>query len=186
VNGLGLRASLFLARAGWPALAGLLMLCAGAAAFAWWLPGEQKRLERSEAEYRRLLTAVRAPAAALPRHDPDSVLAERYAAFNAALTPRADVPQLLKTVFGEAAKAGLTLSQAEYRLSETRNGIYVTYQMILPVKGPYLKLREFIDSVLVAAPAAALEEVSFKRDSIGSAAAEARLRLVFYLKDMGV
>lgn len=185
MNRVRLYAELWLARAGWPALAGLLLICAGVALHAWWLPAEQKRLGRLETEYRRLIALVGTPAAARPRSDESSLLAERYAAFNAILAPRGQTADLLRTVFGAAAKAGLTLSQAEYRLGEGRTGAYLTYQMILPVTGAYPKLREFVDAVLVAIPAAALQEVSFKRDGIGSAVAEARLRVVFYLKDSG-
>lgn len=181
VSNLRLTAGLWLARTGWSPLAGLLLVCAGLALHAWWLPGEQKNLRRLEAEYRGVVAANVMPAR--PQSDPGTLLAERYAAFNRTLAPRADTTELLKTVFSEAGRAGLTLSQAEYRMGEGRAGAYVTYQMILPVRGPYLKLREFVDGVLAAIPAAALEEISFKRDGIGTATAEARLRLVFYLKD---
>ena len=183
MSDLRLRAELALHRAGWPALAGLALLIAGLLAHLWWLPQQQGRIARMEAEYRRLAADFNRPASAQPAQDAATLLARRQSAFEATLAPRSSVPDLIKTVFGEAGKAGLTLSQAEYRLGEDKAGGYSSYQMILPVHGPYPKLRGFAESVLAAIPAAALEEVSFKREAIGNPATEARLRLVFYLKD---
>lgn len=178
---------LWLRRAGWPAVAGILLLVAGAFAHAYWLPAQSQRITRLQAEYRRVIARVVAPA---PKAEPVSstpgvLLAQRQAAFNATLSPRAQAPALIKTVFAQAQKSGLVLSQAEYRLVPDKTGGFAAYQMTLPVKGPYLKLREFIDNVLVEVPSVALEDVSFKRDGIGAVAAEAKLRLVFFLKEPG-
>ena len=178
-----LQAELLVRRAGWPALLGAVLACAGLAAHLWWLPAQEQRVKRLETEYRRVITQVAALQVQAPVRDASTLQAERYAAFNATLAPHAKAPELIKTVFAQAQKAGLSLAQAEYRLAENKQGGYLAYQMTLPVKGPYLKLREFIEGVLVEVPTAALEEVSFKRDGIGAASAEARLRLVFYLKD---
>jgi len=178
-----LRAELLLRRLGWPPAAGLALACAGLAMLFVWLPAQERRLARMEAEYRRVLAQISLPAAPSPARESATLQAERQAAFNATLAPRAKVPDLVKTVFAEAQKAGLSLAQAEYRLGEDKAGGYASYQMVLPVKGPYLKLREFIEGVLAEIPAAALEEISFKRDSIGAPAAEARLRFVFYLRE---
>lgn len=180
-----LRLQLLLARAGWPALAGLLLIGIGAIAHLWWLPQQQSRLARMETEYRRLLAEFGKPAPVQPQQSQGALMAARHAAFTATLAPRSAVPDLIKSVFSEADKAGLTLAQAEYRTGEDKAGGYASYQVILPVRGSYPKLREFVAGVLVANPAAALEEVSFRRDGIGSPVADARLRLVFYLKDTG-
>jgi hypothetical protein len=55
--------------------------------------------------------------------------------------------------------------------------------MTLPVRGAYLRLREFVDATLAQIPSAALEDVDFTRDGIGATQAEAKLRFVFFLKD---
>lgn len=180
---LRLQTELLLRRAGWPPLAGLALAGVGLATLLLWLPAQEKRLARLEAEYRRVVTQLATPAQSMPVRESSTSQAERQAAFNAILAPRARAPDIVKTVFAEAQKAGLSLAQAEYRMGEDKAGGYATYQMVLPVKGPYLKLREFIEGVLVEVPAAALEEISFKRESIGAPAVEARLRFVFYLRD---
>lgn len=181
--GLRLQTELFLKRAGWPPFAGVALACCGLAAIFAWLPVQEKRLARIEQEYRRTLAQATAPAPVMPVKAPSSLPHERQAAFYATLAPRTKAPEMVRSVFAQAQKAGLSLAQAEYRMGEDKNGGYLTYQMVLPVKGSYVKLREFIDSVLVENPCASLEEIAFKREGIGAASADARLRFVFYLKD---
>jgi hypothetical protein len=180
-----LQVQLWLARAGWPAMAGVLLLLAGLGVHLWWLPKQSSALALKESDYRRAIAELRTPAVTKPPLDSNTTMAARYAAFNTVLAPRTAAPDLVKTVFGEAGKAGLALAQAEYRMGTDKAGGYSSYQMILPVRGPYLKLREFVDGVLAAVPSAALEEMSFKREGIGGTAVDVRLRLVFYLKDAG-
>jgi hypothetical protein len=177
-----LQLELWLHRAGWPAPAGLALLCLGLAANFWWLPAQQSRVSQMEGEYRRLLAQAASPKKPVQVQSAGSLLAVRLAAFDKMLSGRNQTPDLIRVVFAEAQKAGLTLSQAEYHLADDKKGGFATYQMVLPVQGPYVKLREFIDGVLAEAPAVALEEVAFKRNGIGTAATEARLRLVFYVR----
>ena len=91
--------------------------------------------------------------------------------------------QQVKTLFGLAAKANLTLSQGEYKSAFDRNGRLHTYQVTLPVKGSYGDVWQFALMALRAIPFASLDEISFKRESIGEAKVEARLRLTLYLAD---
>jgi len=177
-----LRIELLLRRAGWPAPAGMVLLGLGLAVNCWWLPAQQLRVAHMETEYRRLLALAANPKKPVPPPSPNALLAARLAAFDKVLATGAQTPDLIKTVFAEAQKAGLTLAQAEYHLVEDKKGGFAAYQMVLPVQGPYIKLREFIDGVLAEAPGAALEELAFKRNGIGTAATEARLRLVFYVR----
>ena len=75
------------------------------------------------------------------------------------------------------------LAQAEYALAFDQAGGFWTYQVDLPLRGPYRDLRRFVDEALHRIPYAALEQVEVKRDGIGSPSVEARLRFVFHLKD---
>ena len=60
-----------------------------------------------------------------------------------------------------------------------------TYQVTLPVKGSYGAVWKFGMLALRAIPFASLDEISFRRDAIGDAAVEARLRLTLYLAGPG-
>lgn len=114
-----------------------------------------------------------------------SLLEERYAAFNETLGDRAKLGALIGTVFELAEKHGLVLAQAEYKLELDKAGGFHVYQMRLPVRGAYPRLRGFVDATLARIPCAALEDVDFKRDAIGSTETEARLRFLFFLKAAG-
>jgi hypothetical protein len=167
-------------------IAALLLLTAGCAALAWVLPAREE-LEAERVRARRL--------AALPPPLPASgtaglapvVLetssAENLALFRTALGRQRDVEPGLKTLFALAAKSGLVLSQGEYKRGVERNAQLHTYQINLPVKGSYAQVWQFALQALRALPYASLDDVSFRRDSIGQAGLEARLRLTLYLAD---
>jgi hypothetical protein len=57
------------------------------------------------------------------------------------------------------------------------------YQVTLPVKGSYAAVWNFALDSLRAIPFASLDDISFKRDSIGDDKVAARLRLTLYLAD---
>lgn len=177
----GLMIQLFLYRYGWWPLAGAVLLAFGLFTHFFWVPQLAGRAATSRIELQRTQQALADPHYASKSEVPP--LAKRHAAFMATLASKKDMPELIKSVFAEAQKSGLTLTQAEYKLSYQQDGGYYTYQMLAPVKGAYPELRRFVDGVLIAVPAAALEEVWFKRDGIASGTAEAKLRFVFYLKD---
>ena len=112
-----------------------------------------------------------------------SLLEERFAAFMQTLGDKRELGTMVATVFELAEKHGLVLAQAEYKLELDKAGGFHTYQMRLPVRGTYPRLRGFIDATLARIACAALEDVDFKRDAIGATEAEARLRFLFFVKD---
>jgi len=80
-----------------------------------------------------------------------------------------------------AARNDLALDSGEYRLANARDGGLARYQITLPLRGGYAQVRSFLDQVLTQIPAAALEEVTIRRDSVGARATETRVRLTLYL-----
>ena len=111
------------------------------------------------------------------------MLEERFAAFTQTLGDKRELGAMVATVFELAEKHGLVLAQADYKLEFDKAGGYHTYQMRVPVRGTYPRLRGFVDATLARIACAALEDVDFKREAIGSSEAEARLRFVFFVKD---
>jgi hypothetical protein len=77
----------------------------------------------------------------------------------------------------------LILAQGEYKSAVERSGGFATYQVTLPVKGSYGAIWQFATAALGAIPFASLDDISFKRDSIGQNGVEARLRLTLYVKE---
>lgn len=179
LNALLLRARLAAARIGPVACVAALCCLFGAVALAWLLP--QRALQaREHALALRMAAMPPVVIKAAP------VLAnENLALFYATLGERRYAEQQVATLFGLAAKSGLTLSQGEYKAGYERNARIYTYQVVLPVKGSYGSVWQFGMLALRAIPFASLDEISFRRDAIGEAAVEARLRLTFYLAGPG-
>lgn len=149
-------------------------------AWAWAIPALRAGLESQKqaiAEARRALDAV----AELPPEPPKTQAEERLALFYDNLGEKAYAEQQLKTLFAVAAKNNLALRQAEYKPAHDKNGGFHTYQIHLPVKGPYSAIRQFCEQVLLAIPFASLDEMAFKRESVGNPALEANLRFTLYL-----
>jgi len=136
-------------------------------------------IDEAKQEQRTLIAARSAPP---PVEDRDELLAQRHEAFMAILRQRDQVPSLLRDVFSEAKHSGVMLNQAEYRMIDQRRGGFSTYQVVLPVKGNYTAIRGFAQAALAALPAAALEEISFKRDGIGNESLEARMKFSVLLR----
>lgn len=90
-------------------------------------------------------------------------------------------PILLKAIYRAARDESISLAEGEYKLSNTKVGGIAMYKVDLPVKGSYVQIRKFIVKILNALPTAALDEVSFKREVVGSGELEAKVRFTIYL-----
>jgi hypothetical protein len=166
---------------------GLIFLCL-AAGMAWTvhtatqLDAERNALVAARAARQAAVTDAAQPSVEAPAQ-PVVQPADPLDAFYAALGPRRYAEQQVKTLFALAAKNGLSLSQGEYKTAYDRNARLTTYQVNLPVKGSYGAIWKFALGTLRTIPFASLDDIGFRRDSIGDPAVEARLRLTLYLKD---
>lgn len=182
-----LRLRILLLRANPVTLAAGVAVLVMACALAWTLNAVWT-LERTQAaedaraaqpaQARRNAAAPVAEPAPPPAPVPDNL-----GAFYDALGERHTAEQQVKTLFGLAAKSGLVLRQGEYKPGYDRNAHVWTYQVTLPVKGSYQAIWRFAMAALRAIPFASLDDISFRRDAIGDASVEARLRLTLYLRD---
>jgi len=95
---------------------------------------------------------------------------------------RADAPELLSRMYAAAEDRKLLLSRGEYgRSTDPQTGL-ARYRIVLPVRGSYSQVREFVAAALQAVPVLALDEVTFERPKISEREVEARIRLTLYLK----
>jgi len=182
-----LRLRLVLLRANPIALAAGIAVLAMACALAWTLNAVwtlQRAGAADDARAQKLAQARRAAPAPVPVPAPPPAPApDNLDAFYGALGERQAAEQQVRILFGLAAKSGLVLRQGEYKPGYDRNAHVVTYQVDLPVKGTYQAIWQFAMAALRAIPFASLDDISFRRDAIGDAAVEARLRLTLYLRD---
>jgi hypothetical protein len=153
-----------------------LVVVAAVAAKAWLLQATDL-LEREQALVVRM--------AALPRNEPKSAASstnDNLALFYRSLGEPGHAERQLRTLFALADKTGIVLDKGEYREAFDSNARLTTYQLTLPVKGSYRAIRQFAMQSLREIPFASLDEISFRRDAIGDANVEARLRFTLYLR----
>ncbi len=107
--------------------------------------------------------------------------AEQLATFYAFLPPPQSSPDWLGKINAAAKAKGLVLRSGEYKLDRVADQKFARYQITLPVAGTYTQIRGFVGQVLADVPAAALEEITLRRESAASPTLEARIRLTLYL-----
>lgn len=91
-------------------------------------------------------------------------------------------PLWLGKIYGAAKETGITLASGEYEFQRTTGSRLGRYRITLPAHGSYEQVREFIAAVLKEVPAAALDDISLRREAIESPDLEARLRLTLYME----
>jgi len=173
-----LKLRLFLMARGPVLCAACVLFVAGACALAWLLPQRALQAQRHQVALRLATLPAASAALAAPVSANDNLQL-----FYGALGEKRYAEQQIKSLFGLAAKSGLSLSQGEYKSGFDRNARLHTYQVTLPVRGSYAQVWKFSLLALRTIPFASLDELSFKRDNIGDTQLEARLRLTLYLTD---
>ena len=170
-----LRLQLLARRAGPAACVAAALLLAGAAAIAWALVSREAQQAAA--------AALPAAPAQLVEAPPPPNANENLAAFYQTLGEKRYAEQQVKILFGIAAKTNLSLDQGEYKFGYDKASRVSTYQITLPVRGPYANIWQFNLQALAAMPFAALDEVNFRRETITDHVVEARLRFTLYLKE---
>lgn len=170
-------------RLGWTGVAGIgLIVFAMAFHFSALVPREAKLDQlRTEADALRERLQSGASIARLPQ----AAGADQLAAFYAFFPPGDSSPDWLARINDAARSSGITLQSGEYKLERRGEQKLARYQMTLPVVGTYRQLREFIGALLAQVPAASLDEVTLRRESVSSQRIEARVRLTLYLSAGG-
>lgn len=92
-------------------------------------------------------------------------------------------PQLNATLARliEIAKAqGLEVPSGDYRLAANKDGPLDRYVLNLPVKGAYLTVRRYVAAVRAEFPDLAVDDISLRRENIGTGEVEAQLRFIAF------
>lgn len=177
-----LRARLEIAlwRHGW---AWLLAACAGAGALALHaavlLPGRAalQAAQQALAHEQQLALRPPPPPAAAPTG------AQRLAAVQALLRQSPEAGELVRAMDKLAQAGQITLAQADYQYQVNSTTQAMQVQITQPVKAGYPQLRGYIEAVLRALPNATLDQIAAKRDNVGQAQLQARLKWSLWLQD---
>jgi Tfp pilus assembly protein PilO len=95
------------------------------------------------------------------------------------------LPDWLARINEAAQSTGLSLDLGEYTMVQDRGARLAGYQVTLPLKGNYRQIRGFIGDVLREVPASSLDDISFKREAIGSQVLDTRVKLTLFVAAPG-
>lgn len=79
-----------------------------------------------------------------------------------------------------ATKEGLQVPSGDYRLMPGKDGLFDRYVLNLPTKGSYQNVRHYVAAARKAYPDLAVEDISLRRESIGSPEVEAQIRFILF------
>lgn len=173
-------AAYWLKSLGWPGWAGAGLMVFAALFHAWLIMPSSARLEQVQQETGAASEALRkmVQQGIAGGNDQESRLAAFYRFFPA----RAAAPDWLARIYAAAARQSISLEQGEYKLLGSKGERLVVYQINLPIRGSDRQIRNFVAKVLNQVPVAALEDISFQRQAIGSPEVQAKVRLLLYLR----
>lgn len=174
------QAAYWLRTLGWPGWVGIGLVVSSVVFYAWVIIPSSARLEQVRQETGAASEALKrmAQQGIAGGNDQESRLAVFYNFFPA----RATAPDWLAKIYAAAAEQSIRLEQGEYKLLGSGGDRLIGYQINLPINGSDRQIRNFVAEALNRVPVAALEDISFQRQTIGGSAVEAKVRLVLYLR----
>ena len=156
----------------------MLLIASLAVLIVWILPGDAQlksaAIELNDLKKQRKLELANPGKRTLPV---ESSLTSFYKTF----PPEQSAVDQLEKIYKSADSESLLLLQGEYKLTKEKEGHLESYQITLPVKGSYIQIRKFIAKVMNSVPTAALESISFRRESIAGATLEAKIQFSIFL-----
>jgi Tfp pilus assembly protein PilO len=79
-----------------------------------------------------------------------------------------------------ATEQGLQVPSGDYRLMPGKDGLFDRYVISLPVKGNYRAIRRYVMAVRSEFPDLAIDDITLRRENIGSTEVEVQLRFVLF------
>lgn len=119
--------------------------------------------------------------ATLPK-SPLQTTAQDVTKFYGLFPAGASLPKWLSMIDAMAIKRHLILNRGDYKLSQTKQGELLRYEIVFPVVGQYIQIRQFVADVLLMLPALALDDLQIRRKNSLSPTVEARLVFVLFLQ----
>jgi hypothetical protein len=113
---------------------------------------------------------------------PEKTTEQEIADFYQIFPAGASLPKWLNIINDTALKQHLTLSRGDYKLSQSKQGQLLRYEIVLPVVGKYTDIRQLMVALLHKIPALAISDLQIKRENSLSPTVEARLVMVLFLQ----
>lgn len=97
----------------------------------------------------------------------------------------ATLPHWLLRLYATAEKHDLALENGSYQLLHEKGRRLARYQITLPLHGTYDQIRGFVGGVLKEIPAIAVENIGLQRETIGTTALDASIKLTLFVRMEG-
>lgn len=121
----------------------------------------------------------------VPTESPDNIestqsqLAKFYDDFPSAIT----IPEVLRKIYNAAIDQSLVLDHGDYHLSKEQGFPLIRYEIIMPVKGTYPRIKSFLHQILTDNSTLALDAVTIQRLHISDPFVDTQISLSLYLMD---
>jgi hypothetical protein len=129
--------------------------------------------EQTRAIERQLSSPALAAAAATPEQQLE-VFAQRFA-------DAKGLSAALARLHALARQRGVTIEQAEFKLSQDAGDALARYAMVLPARSDYTSLRRFTREAMRELPGLALDDVQLRRSDAKTPQIESTLRMTLFL-----
>ena len=106
----------------------------------------------------------------------------RLAAFYEQLPPVEQAREVVRRLHAQARDAGLVLERGEYRPLPDPSGRLMRYEVVLPVKGSYPRVKRFLSQAMQDTPGLALDAISLQRERGGSEELAVQLRFSVFMR----
>ena len=154
-------------------LAALGLLAAGALFTVFFLNPLQEKNRQLESSYARHAGRAVQP----------GVASGKLESFYAYLEKSEAPTDWLAKLYGIGKATGVELQSATYRTSSPEKGAarIERYEIVLPVTGTYLQLRDFLKRALAEIPVLSLDQLTLKRESRNDGDVQAELKMTLHL-----
>jgi hypothetical protein len=159
-------------------LIAFVLVVAAALTHLFLLPSREAAIEESE---QRLVKLERNARRTVLEHQTERTTPEetRLLLLNRFPT-EAQLNAELGSLIEMAGKEGLQVPSGDYRLVPGKDGLFDRYVLTLPVKGGYQTIRHYVAAVRKEFPDLAVEDISLRRENIGTSQVEAQLRFILF------
>ncbi len=157
----------------------VVMLCCSLAVWLFVLPGDKRQLAQQVQSMQILrIENLQTPFELVNK---DTSGAEPGQDLPSVLGQISEIEAYVDTLLTLSQSLGLTAPTGEYKLSCDAPARLCRYRVRLPLVGSYLQIRTFVEHSLLALPLASLDELSLRREIIGSDVVEAGLVFSLHL-----
>jgi Tfp pilus assembly protein PilO len=164
---------------GWPGAVAATLLAMGVALYFSTIRPAQESLDRARlsagSQHERIAQAGRA------LNDGARPLDQQLAEFYRIFPSEQDSADWVGKIAAIAERDGLSVQQADYKAERDKTGKLTRFQMSLPLRGEYQKIRRFLADLRADIPIVSLEQVQFERQKVGDPLVDAKIRLVIFL-----